>query len=395
MTTPVQALDFDHHSARTTNDREQVLAELSQHPIFWTNSHDGYWVVTSHALAREVLRNAAVFSSHKNDDMTGGPTIPTTPGPRLLPVETDAPYHRKFLKVLTPRFTRGAVERLRPWLEEFVADVIDRAVQMREFDIVHDIAEQIPAGAMVKYLGFPDEDRISFIQSAHAMLPASERPYAPDPKFGFDYSVGLIKALIAQRRAEPADDLMSHLISPEFDLDDEEVLWLTFTILTGSSQSPVAFLGNSLLYLAQNPDLRDRLVADPGLIPAAGEELLRQTSSATGVARTVLEDITLGGVQVRKGDRLLVWLPSVNWDPAVFEHPEKADIDRPACPHMAFGLGAHLCTGAALIRTMFEVMMREVLTKMPNYEVDTTGQLRFEDSSTMWGWRDLPARILG
>jgi cytochrome P450 len=396
-----QLREFDHHSSRASHHREEVLAEVRDHPIFWTESYGGHWVVTSHELTKVVLRDPVRFSSHKTADMTGGVTIPTLVGPRLLPAEVDPPYQRQLRKVITPKFHKSAVESIRPELEQFIAGVIDDAVSKGDFDVVHDIADRIPAGSMVMYLGFPEDERVPFIRSVHAAL--NVMPYAADPEFAatermrrgmesFQQAVGVINSLIVERRRRPGDDVVSHLVAPEFGLPDDDILWTIFALIVGGAENPAATIGNSLLHLSQDTGLRKRLMADHSLIPAACEELLRQTSSAVSLARNVTQDVEVGGMRLRKGDRVLVWLPGANRDPAVFDRPEQVDIDRPACPHLAFGDGPHVCPGAPLYRVWFEIMMKQILTKMPEYTVDAASSKRFDDAATMWGWETMPAR---
>lgn len=395
-------LDFDHHSLRAAHHREEVLAQVAPYPIFWTEAHGGYWVVTSHALIKRVLRDHELFSSNKTPEMTGGDTIPTVIGPRLIPAEVDPPYHRTLRKLLTPKFHNKAVEKLLPQLETLIVEAVDEAVAKGEFDVVHDIANRIPAGSMVVYLGFPEEERVPFIKSVQAALDVM--PYASDPDFAqspkmaegmaaLGHAVGVIQALMAERKANPTDDVVSHLVNPEFEIPDDDIMWIIFTLLVGGAENPAATIGNSLAYLAQDTELRARLAADHSLIPAACEELLRQTSSAVSLARTVTRDTEFEGQQLHEGDRLLVWLPGANHDESVFERPAEVDIDRPSCPHVAFGDGPHVCVGAGLFRVWFQIMMREVLTKMPNYTVDLDRSVRFDDSATMWGWRSMPARV--
>jgi cytochrome P450 len=398
----IPTLDFDHHSAFTSNHRDEVLAQVSPHPIFWTERHGGYWVVTSYSLVKRVLRDPGLFSSQKTEEMTGGVTIPTVIGPRIIPAEIDPPHHRKLRKILAPQFNRSAIERVRPRLEEMISGIVDEVVAKGDFDVVHDIADRIPAGAIVEYLGFAEDERIPFIRSVQAAL--NVMPYAADPDFAnspkmlegltaLGHAVDVIKSLIAERREKPTDDVVSHLVSPEFELDNDEILWVTFTLIVGGAENPAAMIGNSLLYLSQDAELRARLVADHSLIPAACEELLRQTSSAVSLGRTVTQDIEFEGAQLHKGDRLLVWLPAANRDAAVFVRPHAVDIDRPSCPHMALGDGPHVCVGAAMFRVWFDIMMREILTKMPDFVVDLDRAERFDDAATMWGWRTMPAMI--
>jgi cytochrome P450 len=399
-TAPVPTLDFDHHSVRASHHRDDVLAEVVDHPIFWTEAHGGYWVVTSHALVKRVLRDPESFSSHKTEEMTGGDTIPTVIGPKLIPAEVDPPFHRTLRRILTPKFHNKAVDRIAPQLEELIVAAVDEAVAKGDFDVVHDIANRIPAGSMVVYLGFPEEERVPFIKSVQAALDVM--PYASDPEFAqspkmaeglaaLGHAIGVIQALMAERKAEPVDDVVSHLVNPEFELDDDTIMWLIFTLLVGGAENPAATIGNSMLHLAQDTELRKRLAADHSLIPTAADELLRQTSAAVSLARTVTKDMELEGAQLRAGQRLLVWLPGANRDPRVFDRPAEVDIDRPANPHVAFGDGPHVCIGAALFRMWFHVLLREVLTKMPEYTVDLDRAVRFDDAATMWGWRSMPA----
>jgi cytochrome P450 len=400
--TMVPTIDFDHHSPRAAHHRDDVLAQVRPHPIFWTESHGGYWVVASHELVKRVLRDPATFSSLKTEQMTGGVTIPTVIGPQLIPAEADPPYHRALRKSLVPKFNAGAINRLEPELHDFISTVIDETVAKGEFDVVTDIANRIPAGSMVALLGFHEEERVPFIKSVQAALEVM--PYAGDPEFAaspamqeglahFGHAVEVIKSLISLRRAAPHDDIVSHLVAPELGFDDDEVMWITFTLLVGGAENPAAMIGNSLLYLSQDTALRSRLAADHSLIPAACEELLRYTSSAVSLARTVTQDTEIAGAHVKKGDRILTWLPGANRDERVFDHADIVDIDRPSCPHVAFGDGPHVCIGAPLFRTWFRIMLREVLTKMPNYSIDFERSRRFDDAATMWGWRTMPASV--
>lgn len=394
-------VDFDHHAPETSHQRDRVLERVREHPLFWTESNGGHWVVTSHALSKQVLKDPQTFSSEKHPDGTAGVTIPTVMGPRLIPAEADAPYHRQLRKILTPKFTKAAVESMRPMLEQIVTDTVDRVIEKGEFDVVHDIADVIPAGTMVTLLGFPEEERVPFIRSVQAALSvmpkaaeAADGEMSEELKQGlaeFMGAVETIKALVAERRRQPAADIVSYLVQPEHGLDDDELLWLIFTLMVGGAENPAALIANSMRLLAEDPALRARLIADPSLIPAAGEEFLRSVTAGVSLARNIVRDTELEGVQLRAGERILVWLPGANNDTSVFEHPEQIDIDRPACPHLAFGDGPHFCIGAILARLQFSVLISQVLTRMPDFTVDLARAERFDDAATMWGYRTMPA----
>jgi cytochrome P450 len=110
------------------------------------------------------------------------------------------------------------------------------------------------------------------------------------------------------------------------------------------------------------------------------------------LARTVTTDLELDGAPLKAGDRLLLWLPGANRDPRAFDRPAEVDIDRPSCPHIAFGDGPHVCIGAPLFRRLFHITLREVLAKMPDYVIDFGRCRRYDDAATFWGWRTMPAR---
>ena len=394
---------FDHHSLLVAHDRDAVLADVGRYPLFYTEANGGYWVVTSYELTKTVLRDTATFSSLKGENGTGGVTIPTVIGPRLLPAEVDPPYHRTLRRILSPFFQRSSVEKMRPVLEDLTRATIDEVVRKGTFDVVADISAVIPAATMVEYLGFPESERVAFIESIHAALEVM--PHATDPAWAgspellksmqaMGHAVEVINNLIAERRARPTDDLVSQ-IAANREVPDDDIMWIIFTLLVGGAENPAAMISNALLYLSLDTALRQRLIDDPSLIPAACEELLRRITPGVSLARNVTRDITLGGEQLRAGDRILLWLPGPNHDPSVFDRPMEVDIDRPGCPHVAFGDGPHVCPGAMLFRAQFEILLNEILSRIPNYTVDVDRAQRYDDAATMCGFRSMPAHTNG
>jgi cytochrome P450 len=392
-------LDFDHHSVRLAHHRDEVLAEVDRYPIFYTEANGGYWVVTSYDLTKAVLRDPETFSSLKDEDGTGGVTIPTMIGPRLLPAEVDAPYHRTLRRILAPFFQRSAVEKMRPAIEALTREAIDEVICKREFDAASDISSLIPARTMVEYLGFPESERVAFIRSIHAALDVM--PHAADPAWAgspeliegmraLGHAVNVINDLIAERRLRPTDDLVS-FISANREVADEHIMWIIFTLLVGGIENPAAMISNSLLYLSVDTTLRQRLIADPSLIPAAREELMRHITPGVSLARNITHDVEIGGVSLRAGERILLWLPGPNHDRTVFDQPQQVDIGRPACPHLAFGDGPHVCPGATLFRVQFQVLVTEILRRIPDYTVDLDRVQRYDDAATMCGFKSMPA----
>lgn len=400
-TTTRAVLDFDHHSLEASHDRASLLARVkAAPPLFWTEAHGGHWVATSHELTKRILKDAATFSSLKHDDGSYGVTIPTAPGPRLIPAEADGAYHRKLRGVLAPKFNKPAVERLRQEVETFVEATIEKVIAKDEFDIVDDVADVIPAGVVVGMLGFPDEERVPFIKSVQAALtvlslfkPGDE--ITPEVQAGMDafgHAVDTVNEHIARRVAEPADDLTSYLVEPQHKLSDDDLLWLVFTLIVGGAENPAALISNTMLQLYENRALRKRLIAKPELIPAAAEEFVREISPGVSLTRNVVMDIELEGQRLSAGERVLLWLPGANHDESVFDRPDEIDPGRGSCPHLGYGDGPHFCVGATLARLEFIALLDQILTRMPDFTIDVPRCERFDDAATMYGFRTMPAR---
>jgi len=394
-------IEFDHHGLEASHHREALLARVRRHPVFYTEANGGHWVVTSHELTKHVLRTPEVFSSLKHPDGSGGVTIPTAPGPRLLPAEADAPYHRTLRKLLTPKFNRAAVAAMRPRVERIVRQTVDRVIEQGDFDVVHDVADAVPAGVMVEYLGLPDEVRVPFIKSVQAALsvvpmagPQELANPSDELKAGieaFAAAVATIQEFIARRRREPADDVVSYLAGPDQSLEDDDLLWLIFTLFVGGAENPAAFICNAMIILAESDTLRGQLIDDRELLPVAIDELLRVITAGVSLTRNVVQDTELAGQRITAGERVLLWLPAANHDPTVFAEPDAIDLQRSPCPHLAFGDGPHVCLGNWLARLEFELLFDEILTRIPDYRVHLEQGERFTDAATMYGWRTLPA----
>lgn len=386
-------IDFDHHSPEFARNRQEILAKLRRStPVAYTESHGGFWVVSSFELAKRVLGDPDTFSSLKQEDGSGGVTIPSI-GPRLLPAEVDAPYHAALRKVLNPLFNKPAVDRLTPVITDIVTTILDTIRAKQSFDVVHDVADVLPASVMVAYLGFSEEDRVPFIRSIQAAVSMAAMEDGEETGMeAFASMLGQILGLCEERRQAPTDDLTSLLVHhTDPTLDDEELLWLIFTLLVGGIENTAALVSNSMIFLAEDPTLRKELLADPSLVPSAAEELLRFVTPGVSLCRNVTVDVELDGVQLKAGDRVLVSLPGANHDDSVFPQGDNFDLHRSSKQHLSFGSGAHFCVGALLARAQFRILLERLLEKLPNYTVHLDRAVRFADAGIMNGWKTIPA----
>lgn len=393
MTRPTCA--FDHHSPEFAEDSGACIAAVrAKGPLVWTDAHDGYWVSTSFELSRAILTDPETFSSLKAPDGSGGVTIPSM-GPTLIPAELGPADHMKIRKILNPIFSKSGTEKVREHVQAVVDAALDSAIAKGEFDIADDIAWYIAPLTIIEWLGLPSEGRTEFIEAVRQGL--SCESLADDMEVmmeAFARTTTTIMELIADRRAKPGDDLASRLVNHQDPaLSDDELLWLIFTLLLGGIENTAALMTNSLLHLAENPDLRERLAKDPSLIPRATEEMLRFFSPGVSLARNVTKDVEIGGVTMRAGERVLVLVPAGNLDPENFERPGELDIDRPPGQNLAFGLGPHYCVGVWLARMEFHYLLEQMLIRIPEFSVDRSAGVRYQDAGTMNGWSRLPARI--
>jgi cytochrome P450 len=397
-------LEFDHHAPYASRNRPELLATVREHPVFWSEQHGGYWVACSHATVKEVLGDPETFSSEKAQDGTGGDTIPSV-GPRLLPAECDNPRHKELRDLLWAKFNRKAVAELRPMVEAIVTGAIDAVIAKGEFDVIHDIADVIPAGVMTTYLGFPESDRIPFIRTVQqvlslqtALMPGAIETMDPERlQAGMNAFVAArqtIVDLMVQRRARPTDDLVSALVQQtETPIDDDEMAFMIFTLMVGGFENPSALIANSMLHLSLDPELRRALIADPDRIHTATEEFLRYTSAAVSLARTCTRDVEFHGVRMHQGDRVLTWLPGANHDPTVFDAPERYELERGNVrQHVGFGYGIHRCVGFVLAELEFDLLWGQLLTRMPDFTIDVARSERVQDAHTMYGFETMPAR---
>ena len=397
-------LEFDHHSVRASHNRPELLAMVRDHPVFWSEAHGGYWVAASHETVKEVLGDPETFSSEKAEDGSGGDTIPSI-GPRLLPAECDEPRHKELRKLLWEKFNRKAVAELRPMVDLIVTNAIDNVIAQGEFDVIHDIADVIPAGVITSYLGFPESDRIPFIRTVQVVLSlqAALMPGALETMDQEQLQAGMnafvsarqtIIELMSERRERPADDLVSCLVNQsDIAIDDDELAFMVFTLMVGGFENPSALIANSMLHLASDRELREALIADPGRIHAATEEFLRYTSAAVSLARTCTRDLDFHGVRMSRGDRVLTWLPGANHDPTVFEAPERYELGRGNVrQNVAFGYGIHRCVGFVLAELEFDLLWSQLLTRVPDFTIDVERCERVDDAHTMYGFRTMPAR---
>jgi cytochrome P450 len=213
-----------------------------------------------------------------------------------------------------------------------------------------------------------------------------------DPAQAAGELVAYFEELIALRRADPQDDVVSRLCQAtirDVPLSHTEILDYCMILVPAGFETTASSMGYTFLILAERPDLQERLRAEPELIPGALEEFLRYATPVRGLSRTVMADVELGGQEFRRGDRLHINWPAANHDSSVFPNPEEIDIERRPNRHFGFGLGPHICLGIHMAREEMRVAFEETLRRMHNIRIPDLDQV-VEEPGTTWGITRLP-----
>ncbi|MEU8873694.1 cytochrome P450 [Streptomyces javensis] len=282
----------------------------------------------------------------------------------------DPPDHTRLRRLVAQAFTMRQVEQLRPAIDEIIDDLLDRIeADGTTADLAQALTWPLPVRVICRLLGVPIGDHARFAQWTDDIMSVVSTDLELIVK-ARDGLIAYLAELIAERRAAPADDLLSRLIQARDQdqrLSEQELVVFGMTLLLAGHETTANQIGNFLFLLLSRPELWQRLVDDPKLVPQAVEELLRYTPLATAgnFPRMATEDVELGGTLVRAGDVVIVHVAAGNRDETVFENADRIDFDRDARAHIAFGHGAHHCLGHQLARAELQMVLTTLVRRFP------------------------------
>jgi cytochrome P450 len=261
-------------------------------------------------------------------------------------------------------------------------------------DLVLDYASPVPAILTMKLMGLPYENWHIYANLFHSVMavPQDSPEYAKAIAEVPTMMEGVLE-FAATRRADARDDLTSFLIQFEFDgkrLDDAQLLNILWNLIAGGVDTTTSQTALTLLHLGTHPELRRQLIEHPELHRTATDEFLRYFSVNQQLSRTVTRDVVLGGQHLRRNDRVIISWLAANHDEQEFERPDQIVLGRAPNRHVAFGLGPHRCIGSHLARLMSEVMVRAVLDRIPDYQVNLGGVHEYLGNPSMTGLAELP-----
>ncbi len=361
----------------------------------------GFWAVLRHADVVTVSRQADIFSSGARGAFLSDPlSTQDLERTRQSLINMDAPEHTRLRQAVTEVFTPATVHALTASIKAHSEAVVARAREKGEFDIVQDLAAELPLLVLTDLLGVPREDRSKMFEWSNNLVGFDDPEYGQGnvERYHRTYVEAFlyIRDLAEAKRRRPGDDLTSKLVAAEIDgrpLTDTEFCNLWLLLVVGGNESTRHFLSGSLLALCEWPEQRNRLIESDRLMRTAVEELLRWISPIMQFRRTVIRDVMLGGQHLKAGDKVVVYYIAANRDPEVFTNPEDLDLARTSNPHLAFGVGPHFCLGARLARVEAAALFEALRPHLHGLRV--TGPAVRLESNFMNGIKSIPACFAG
>jgi cytochrome P450 len=372
-------------------------------PVLMPNG-DRVWMVTRYADVRAALADPRL---HKDwaGKLTGPDWEPNEVTSYLSAhlLNVDPPDHTRLRKLVTKAFTTRRVAGLRPRVEAITASLLDgmaaRFTVLEDtggeaVDLIEAFAFPLPVTVICELLGVPAQDQDQFREWSHATVGSEPGEFRDAGAAMFRY----FTALVAAKRANPADDMVSALIEARDSgdsLDERELIAMLFLLLIAGHETTTNLIASGTLALLTNPGELARLRSDPALLPGAVEELLRYANPLNhATERFTLEPVDIGGVTIPARAWVVLATASANHDAGRFPDADRLDVGRDAGGHVAFGHGIHYCLGAPLARLEGEVAFGALLSRFPGLSLAADpSSLRWRHSSLIHGLETLPVRL--
>ena len=392
------ATDFDHTDPQWVADPYPIWEELREKcPVAHTDRYGGAWLPVTRDGVAAVAYDTDHFTSRNVIVSEQRPTELDLPAPIGVapPITSDPPFHQLARRLLLPAFAPKRVAELETFTRQLCNDLLDALAGKSAFDAAVEYAQHIPVGVIVRMLGFPPEDSDFFRRWIKIILEdvdmSLEERQALEQEGELDV---YLEARINEHLAEPKDDLTTFLLEAELDgnkLHPDHVRGTMVLLMVAGIDTTWSAIGASLWHLAQHPEDRKRLAAQPELMDTATEEFLRAYAPVT-MARLVSKDFDFDGCPMKEGDWLLLPFPAANRDPEAFPDADKVVIDRIENRHAAFGLGIHRCIGSNLARMELRVALEEWMKRYPDFELSDPSAVTWS-AGQVRGPRSIPVQV--
>lgn len=378
--------NFDHLSELFRDNRLDFYHYIHQHhiPVRHSRQYGGFWYVPRYESALAIQRNPEVYSNKRF-------TIPERPVPPLIPATMDPPEHSEFKKLLVSFFTPKSASRLIPRLTEIARQRISSGIAQGKFDMVQDVMLPLMAEfTMTDVLGLDVGNAFDYAQPVHNM---TRRDYPHDKAAEELRWLGekLDEDICNGRLNEKG--ILCQLAKADFNgrhLTGDELRLIAINLLIGGMGTTSFFMGSVAVFLGRNPKYRDQLIRERGMIPNAIEELLRVFGPVQSFGRSVKVDTQVEGIQIKKGEKVLVGYGAANFDPDVFVDPQVIDFLRKPNQHMSFGLGPHRCLGAHIAREVVISVTSVLLDLAPQFRLIEEEIVEQDPMASMLGFNHVP-----
>jgi len=387
------ALYWDPYDARFAADPWPLFNRIREEaPLYYNEQHD-FYALSRYADVERALTDTDTFSSARGVILELiKANIEMPPGTLIM---EDPPAHNIHRQLLARVFSPRRIADLEPQIREYCVRCLDPLAGESRFDLIEKLGLEMPMRAIGMLVGIPEEGQAAFRDRSISTLSTEGRDKL-DPSETFS-SGELIAEYVDWRYTHPSDDVMTELITAEFEdengvtrtLTRDEVLMYVTVLAGAGNETTGRLIGWMASTLARHPEQRAEVAADLTLVPGTVEEVLRVEPPGPFNARYVTRDVEFYGQAVPAGSAMLTLLGAANRDPRRYAEPDRFDIHRPKSMHLTFILGPHYCLGSALARLEGRVALEEILKRWPTWEVDWDAA-KLQQTSTVRGWEKLP-----
>lgn len=328
--------------------------------IFWTPAHGGHWVATRGEDIKTIQSDFARFSN-------AGAFIPKGISPVLIPEHLDPPEHTPFRKLIMPHFLPNALPEIERKARQVAVDIIEHLKPQGGCEFVTDFSGVMPVLAFLHLAGLPEED-MPMLKAWVKLMTPSNSPTAAE---GWGNFVRYVTEWMARCKAEPRPGLISAIANAEIDgrpLTDEQKISMGTLAVSGGLDTVMLMTSYTARHLAEHPEHRKFIREHPEKIPDAVEEFGRRFGTSN-LSRELRSDVVYKGIEMKKGEQVMMPFPLYGLDDRIFENPMEVDFHRPSFRHTAFGTGPHTCPGAMLARREITIFLQEWLTRIPEFRI--------------------------
>jgi cholest-4-en-3-one 26-monooxygenase len=371
-------------------------------PVWWQSQprhrdgfdDEGHWVLTRHADVKEVSRQDRIFSSWENGAIIrfrSDMPRENIEMQRVIMLNMDAPQHTRMRAIVSRGFTPRAVNSLRDELTRRAQNIVTEAAKKDFGDFVRDVACELPLQAITELLGVPQEDRYKIFDWSNRMVGSDDPDYDPEDGQVASYELlSYFMEMAEDRKANPRDDIVTTLVHAEIDgeeLTSDEFGFFTLLLSVAGNETTRNAISHGMIAFHEHPDQWEIYKRERP--ETAADEIVRWSTPVSVFQRTALEDVVIGGQQIKAGQRVGLYYAAANFDPDVFEDPYTFDIKRDPNPHLGFGgTGAHYCIGANLARLEINLIFNAIADVLP--DITVVGEPKRLRSGWLHGIKEIP-----